>query len=443
MRRAMFHLSVGMLCMLMISMLVSPGLALAHVNSEFAMGINQTGPYATSSGAVYVRGGPGTGFWVLGTLYAGEVVPIMNVSPDGAWWYIKAPFGDGWVTTIGVVASNASGVAILDPGPIATVTTGNLTVRYGAGINSAAVGYLKSGQQVFVLARNADSSWYQIQWSDGTGWASAAYLSLVGSPTTAPVSGDTPYGVVLSAYLNVRTGPGINYAILTTVAGGDILSIVGRTADNSWYQVDTAAGTGWIYSGFVATRNEYGASPVTTSSAAGAAIAGPIAIINTGALNIRSGPGPQYDRIGTLAGGTETQIIGHSMDWSWWLLNTSVGTGWASALYVIVRGDTSSVPYVAPGGTAPGAADVASGTAPEPALAAPMAVVVTGALNIRSGPNSSFSTLGAVYAGTRMEIVAQSQDHGWWLVESPFGRGWVSKLYVLVDGNISAIPVQQ
>jgi hypothetical protein len=41
-----------------------------------------------------------------------------------------------------------------------------------------------------------------------------------------------------------------------------------------------------------------------------------------------------------------------------------------------------------------------------------------------------------------MPIVGQSQDRGWWLVESPYGDGWVSKLYVLVSGDASGVPVQ-
>ena len=113
--------------------------------------------------------------------------------------------------------------------------------------------------------------------------------------------------------------------ILGTVSGGDELVIVGRTADSSWYQVQTAVGNGWVYGEYIATRNEYGGSPVTTSSATNAAVSGPYGIINTGALNIRSGPGAQYTSLGALAGGTETRIIGRNADWSWWLLETPLG----------------------------------------------------------------------------------------------------------------------
>ena len=69
--------------------------------------------------------------------------------------------------------------------------------------------------------------------------------------------------------------------------------------------------------------------------------------------------------------------------------------------------------------------------------------MATGALNIRSGPNSAFSSLGSVPARTRMPIIGQSPDRGWWLVQSPFGNGWVSKLHILVEGDAANVPVVQ
>jgi N-acetylmuramoyl-L-alanine amidase len=254
-----------------------------------------------------------------------------------------------------------------------------------------------------------------------------------------PLTSDLPYAIVSASYLNIRSGPGVNYAVLGQASGGEVLPIVGRSADSRWYQVTSRFGTGWISTSYVIARNEFGGSPVTSGSAAGAPMAGPIGIINTGALNLRSGPGIQYTDIGTLAGGTETRIIGRTNDWSWWLLETPTMTGWANAIYVLVRGDTSGVPYVAPGGTTSNDGV----TAPPPAAAGPVAFIIGGALNVRSGPNSAFPSLGSVTAGTRLPIIGQSPDRGWWYVQSSFGNGYVSKLYVIAEGNTSGVPVIQ
>ena len=167
----------------------------------------------------------------------------------------------------------------------------------------------------------------------------------------------------------------------------------------------------------------------TTESAQDAPVSGPVGIINTGALNIRSGPGIQYSSLGVLAGGTETRIIGRTRDWSWWLLETPLGNGWANRIYVIVRGSTSNVPYVAPGEAVPPSDGTEGGESPEPAVALPLAIVNTGALHVRSGPNSTFSSLGSVYAGAKLSIIGQSPDRGWWLVHSAYGDGWISKAF--------------
>ena len=51
--------------------------------------------------------------------------------------------------------------------------------------------------------------------------------------------------------MNVRTGPGLTYDIVTTVPAGTQATIVGIDPDNEWYQVeiDGVAGQVWIYQG--------------------------------------------------------------------------------------------------------------------------------------------------------------------------------------------------
>jgi uncharacterized protein YgiM (DUF1202 family) len=52
---------------------------------------------------------------------------------------------------------------------------------------------------------------------------------------------------IISAGLNVREGPGVDYAVIGTVVQGDILTITGVSANDNWLQVfTTAAKPGWI-----------------------------------------------------------------------------------------------------------------------------------------------------------------------------------------------------
>lgn len=430
----------------------------------------QTGPYVTANGAVNVRGGPGPGFFISNVLTRGEIVPVLGISPDGGWWYVNTSYGTGWVAVGDVTATSAAGVAVRDPGPIGTVIAGILTVREGAGPYALALGQLGQGQQVLVTGQNADGSWLQITWAYGTGWVSGQYISLGGGvpayvPGAAPdgqgggglpTTIDSPSATVNAAYLNMRSGPGAGYTIIGFLTGGDTVAIIGRSEDSSWYQVQTAAGaTGWVSALYLITYNEYGGSPVT-GALPNAAPAVPVGIVNTGALNIRTGPGAEYTSLGTLAGGEQGNVIGHSADWGWYLMETRVGTGWASSRHIILRGEQSNIPYMATGGAAPqmaapaqdgqGGAQVDAApvqAAPQPVLIGPIAFVATGTLNIRSGPNSVFLSIGTVNSTTRMPIIGQSPDRGWWCVQSPFGSGWVSKLYILVEGDTTNVPVVQ
>ena len=77
----------------------------------------------------------------------------------------------------------------------------NLNVRSGPGTNYNVLGVLRPGDQAEITGRNADSTWWQIEYAtapQGSGWVSAAYVKaenfdqvpVVGAP--APPSNPTP-----------------------------------------------------------------------------------------------------------------------------------------------------------------------------------------------------------------------------------------------------------
>jgi uncharacterized protein YraI len=78
---------------------------------------------------------------------------------------------------------------------------------------------------------------------------------------------------------------------------------------------------------------------------------------------------------------------------------------------------------------------------PTPELVAPSIVVNTGNLNVRTGPGPQFSILGSVPGGTVLEGIGVTPDGAWYLVESPFGRGWVFGEYTLFRGVFSSLAV--
>jgi len=63
-------------------------------------------------------------------------------------------------------------------------------------------------------------------------------------------------------------------------------------------------------------------------------------------VNVRSGPGTTYDRIGTLPGGTKVQVTGRSPQKDWWRVSADGIEGWMFSSLVIVEGDAQAVPCV-------------------------------------------------------------------------------------------------
>ncbi|MBI5930840.1 MAG: SH3 domain-containing protein [Chloroflexi bacterium] len=418
-------------------------------NNIQAQGIEsrQSTASATASIATNAYAGPSTAFWIVGTINRFETLPVLAISADGAWWLVNGRFGQGWVVGTALTVTNGSSVGIQDPGAFITVTATLLNVRSGPGPEAAIQGRLSAGQRVYLIGQSNDGTWLNIRWQFGNGWVQARFTSAGdAAPTTdassAPVTEVGATGVVNAGSLNVRSGPGVNYEIIGTVVGGELLPILGRSSDNLWFNVQTVFGEGWVSARYLITRNDFGNAPVTENTVDQTTYVGPVAVINAGALNIRSGPGAAYTILGRTVGGEQFVILARDAAFLWVQIDTDFGAGWVNRNYVIIRGDVSALP-IADATTAITVRDPATGdtSVSTPTLIGPVAFVATGALNIRSGPNSSFSSLGSVPSTTRMPIIGLSPDRRWWKVQSPFGDGWVNRNYVLVEGDASGVPV--
>ncbi len=70
---------------------------------------------------------------------------------------------------------------------------------------------------------------------------------------------------------------------------------------------------------------------------------GPVIIVNVDTLNVRNGPGLNYDRIGRLQRGTQAPILGTIPDFSWFLIQAPFGVGWVAAEFVEVFSPSGSL----------------------------------------------------------------------------------------------------
>jgi uncharacterized protein YgiM (DUF1202 family) len=156
--------------------------------------------------------------------------------------------------------------------------------------------------------------------------------------------------VINTGNLNVRSGPGGTFGIVTTLSGGAEVSVIGRTSAGEWYLIQTNAGRGWVDKDFVVFRGVYDTIPIVNQSVGipegSAATSGNRVIVNTGNLNIRSGPSASFSVVATVSGGTTLQVIGRAPDNVWYLVEGMFGRGWLNSQFTIFRGVYGSVPVV-------------------------------------------------------------------------------------------------
>ena len=176
-------------------------------------------------------------------------------------------------------------------------------------------------------------------------------------------------------------------------------------------------------------------------------------VVNTGNLNIRTGPSAGYSILATVAGGTELPVIGVYEDEVWYQVATNIGIGWVNSEFTIGRGDFSRVPLIKFGAftaTQPvisvtsfgqGGGFIAPSVIPTMITSAARAIVNTPNLNIRTGPSASFSIVATVSGGTELAVLGVADDGVWYLVEGTFGQGWLNNEFVIFRGDYGAVPV--
>nr|WP_279325450.1 N-acetylmuramoyl-L-alanine amidase [Clostridium sp. D53t1_180928_C8] len=133
-----------------------------------------------------------------------------------------------------------------------------------------------------------------------------------------------------------------------------------------------------------------------------------------GALNVRSGAGTSYSVVGSLSNGSKVEIV--ETTGTWYKIKYGSGYGYVSKDYVTVSTDS---------GNNGSSTDTQSGT-----------IKVNGALNVRSGAGTSYSVVGSLSNGSKVEIVETSGT--WYKIKYGNGTGYVSKDYVVLNTRIIA-----
>ncbi len=173
-------------------------------------------------------------------------------------------------------------------------------------------------------------------------------------PAPMPPSGDViyPVGVVKSPYLNMRSGPGTNHPVIAVLPQGTELYIVARSSGSTWYLVRTHGGAaGWVKRYYVYSEFPYTSLPFAETMQQPKPMppsnpsTQPVGIVNSGALNVRSGPGTNYRTIAVVNGGTHLMLVGRDGVGKWLKVMIPTGSvGWVNGYYITTSYPTQSLP---------------------------------------------------------------------------------------------------
>ena len=131
-------------------------------------------------------------------------------------------------------------------------------------------------------------------------------------------SNDSPVGTVTdSAGLNVRSGPGTGYSVLTAIPYNGQAYITGGSG--TWWKVNYGGTDGYVSS-------EYISIPATCNA--------------DGGLYIRSGAGTGYSIVGSIANGGSLTVTSRASD-SWYGVYCNGVSGYSSADYITLGGSSS------------------------------------------------------------------------------------------------------
>ncbi len=245
----------------------------------------------------------------------------------------------------GLTVVLTAGVAFASIGT-GTVTAGSsLRLRAEPSTSSATLAIAPKNAKVDVL-EDAGNGWYKVSYNAVEGYMSGEWLSITpaddadAEDTAAPADDDgaqqsdaaaaapaetaSEEGYVNAGPLNVRSGPGTGYSRVGSLSAGSTLTVVEKL--DGWYKITGGNVSGYVSAAYVTM----GAAPKATAS--GSAASTEKGYVNTSALNVRSGPSTDCDKIGSLSIGTSVTIT-ETLD-GWYQITSGDITGYVSSDYI-------------------------------------------------------------------------------------------------------------
>lgn len=398
--------------------------------------INENTAVVTSS--KNVRSSPSTEATVITTLYAGDRVEISRrqtllnaewayiISPVSGWIDMEfvemdiptadtpsndtsTPAGNGEVTAPTTDSSSSNSSTSSSTTEIKAVVNANgLYIRSEASKDGKVQGSYAKGDVITILETKngwgrTNKGWVSMDYVTTTGNTSSSSSSNTTSSstnsgsTTVTGNGSTTVqlkGVVKVNELNIRASGTTDAEKVGSYSYGTRVEILEKSG--SWGRTNK----GWIHLDYIYQDCTTG-GPNAVSNAT----------ITGSGLNIRSGPGTNYDAVGSYNSGDIVNILAQfTFDGTTW---GCTNKGWISMKYVDTGASSSSTD-----------SNTSSTTGTT-------ATVTADALRIRSAAGSSYTVVGSLSKGDTVTILAQQTVDG--TTWGQIALGWICMDYVEVN----------
>lgn len=227
-------------------------------------------PSVTALMKASILSGPGSTYDELAILEVGKSAEVVGKSQDEQWWVIKVPYldqGIGYISAEEVIAEYVDSVPVEEI-PVVTAVM-NVNIRSGPGLDFRIIALLENGQSTTILGKSADELWWFVEVPESAekGWISIDYVvsnSLGDVPVINVEEDDQKINIPTpdlnqpslstSANVNVRSGPGETYDVLTRLEYGKTALIVGISSDNRWWAIkilNSQQEYGWVSGDYV------------------------------------------------------------------------------------------------------------------------------------------------------------------------------------------------
>ena len=202
-----------------------------------------------------------------------------------------------------------------------TVTASSLNFRTGPSTSYSIINVLMNGQKVEYISTSG--SWLKVKYNGVTGYVHGDYVSK--GTTDNSTTGTTKY-VSASVGLNVRSGAGTSYSKLGKLEYKEKVTVL--STSNGWSKINYNGKTGYVDSSYLKST-----VPGSTDDNTNNETTGTTKYVNTtSGLNVRSGAGTSYSKLGKLEYKEKVTVLSTSNGWS--KINYNGKTGYVDSSYL-------------------------------------------------------------------------------------------------------------